>query len=102
MSVALFDLSTADRSYGGDAPAVFLDCGDSGAPAAAEFRADLLLCVFGVGLLFWRIPAGAECSVVLLNDSPAACDILLGRGVPGLVVSSLLTCASANRVRANT
>ena len=101
LSVALFDLSTADRSYGGDAAAVFLDCGDPRSPAATELRASFLFFVFGAGILFRRVSSGPEWAAVLLNDSSVARDFLLGRGVPGIVVSAFVAGAPAGRVRTN-
>ena len=101
LSFALFDLSTADRSYGGDAAAVFLDCGDSRSPAAEEFRTSFLFFVFGAGFLFWRVAPGPEWATVLLDDSPIAWDFLLGRSVLRSVVLAFVAGALAGRVRAN-
>ena len=67
-SIALLHLFAADRSYGWDAAAVFLDRGDSRPPSATELRADLLFLVFGACFLFWGVTAGAECAAVLHDD----------------------------------
>jgi hypothetical protein len=97
-SFALLYLSSADCAYGGDALAIFLDCGDSRAPPTAEFRADLFLLVSFASLPFRWVSAGTECAVVLHRGSRASCDFLLECGVPGIVALALPASAPTSRV----
>src|SRR5277367_3145104 len=101
-SVALRHLSTADRSYGWDASAVFLDGCYPRPPAAEELRADFLFLVSGAGIFLRRFASGAERAAVLLGDSSFTGDLLLGCGVRGRVVPALTASTSADRIRADT
>src|SRR5271165_1122033 len=92
-SLALLHLFAADCADGGDAAAIFLDCGDSRAPAATELRARFLFFVFGAGFLFRRVSTFPECAALLLDDSSIARDFLLGRSVSGSVVLAFVAGA---------
>src|SRR5271167_1227347 len=100
-SVALLHLSSADRSYGGDASAIFLDCCHPWPSSTKELRAHLLFFVSGARSLFWWLATGTECATLLHGDSAAARYFLLDRDLSGLVVLALVAGALASRVRAN-
>src|SRR5712664_52410 len=99
--VAFLRLSSVSGTDSGNAVAVVLDSRHSRSPATAEFRAHLLLPVFGDGFLLWRVPTGAQRAVVLSGDSAGAGGVRLDGAVPWVVVSACAAAAFARRICAD-